>query len=291
MRKLRNLSIFGLAFAVLAVTLMPVSTAKASGFDYLYEPFDELNFQPVDPDAYWWVTNSGEEGGYPMLWNDLNGNGSSVSIEKQGRWNSYADLSLLTTTTEGYYTNAEISETPSGFAYNQGKWNPEYRHPVLLRTKVRWDGDFNTDGSGDAIGSSGVWLWNSPMDYMTYEFYPIDAMGISWNNDGSALVPGLNSLVMQQDWPVHVGTPTVSDMGNWLNFTMLWNEDANGNQSVQQWVNGQYLGKVDLAAPIDEGLAVQIWHDNQTYNYEGVLLETPVEDQSFQVDYLAIVQL
>lgn len=258
----------------------------------VYDDFEEILLKP-EADAYWWIINWFGDNTLPDgRVEDYCSNYSCVLADAQGN-NDFANLALYPNIVEGYYVNAEISEERTGYAYGDpAGWMPTWRHPVIVEARVKWDGDFNQDGSGDAIGTNGVWLWNSPPDLASGEFKPMVSMGFSWNNDDSAIAKGLAATVMRLGLPVGIRKPLFNvDMDDWVTLKMKWERDLLGTQTVHFWINGCWIGSELLQIPITEPLSFTIWHDNQTYGLLNTTFESPSVEQNFLVDYVDIQQL
>lgn len=280
-------SIIGISFVTLSLfaVVNPIAAATVTE-DSVYDNFSTLSLKP-DADAYWWVLNWGDD----LVNEGYYGDASSVTQVTEGS-TSYIDLKLTPDATPGYYTNAEVAELHTGYAYGEeAKWLPEYGSPVVVEARVRWVGDFNQDGSGDAVGTSGIWLWNSPADLTNGVFNPLTSMGFSWNNDDALYAKGLAGTVVRSSIPVSIKKPSFSvNMDGWVDLKMVWSEHWLGYQTVCFYVNGKYVGTDVLLIPITNPLSVEIWSDNQTYKLTGTTYENPTEDQSFQVDYVRVSQ-
>lgn len=293
--KKRILSVSSILFATLFILLgvtNPVSATAVVHSGYVFDDFEEILLKP-DPAAYWWVINwFGDDTLPDGRVEDYCSDYSCVLADQQGN-NDFANLALYPNIVEGHYVNAEISEERTGYAYNDpAGWMPTWRHPVVMETRVKWVGDFNQDGSGDAIGTNGVWLWNSPPDLASGEFKPMVSMGFSWNNDDSAIAKGLSATVMRLGLPVGIRKPLFNvDMDDWVTLKMQWERDLIGTQTVKFWINGCWIGSELLQIPITTPLSGTIWHDNQAYGLLQTTFASPTVEQNFLVDYLEIQQL
>ncbi len=109
---------------------------------------------------------------------------------------------------------------------------------------------FIRTGAGDAVGTSGIWLWNSPLEYATMTFHSPIALGFSWVSDGSSMAQGLNGVVMVQNIPVVVKKPAFDvNMEEWVTVKIEWAKDADGQQRVDFWINDQSIGGDSSADP------------------------------------------
>ncbi len=252
-----------------------------------FDDFDEVLLKP-DPKANWWIRNHADNS---IMEEQLCGDDSCIQVQQEDG-TSFAEFVLFPDQQPGDYTNAEMAELQSGYAYGEeGNWLPNVGQPVILEARVRWRGDFRQDGSGRAVGTSGIWLWNSPLEYATMTFHSPIALGFSWVSDGSSMAQGLNGVVMVQNIPVVVKKPAFDiNMGEWVTVKIEWAKDASGQQRVDFWINDQSIGGDTLPIPIDEALSLEVWHDNQAYKLMSIDFEDPVEEQAFQVDYLRVYQ-
>lgn len=273
---------------ILMLVLSAALPAQASYLDVLFDPFDDIPLRP-DPDAYWWVIIS-EGGG---LTEDYCGPVPAACLEEGGaggttfaRFALFPDESANT-----YYTNVDVAEKHTGYAYGEpARWSPSPGHPVILRARMRWSEQFNQTGTGGAVGTSGVVLWNSPFDYSTPENPLRDAtmIGIMFATDGTAFGQGLLLVVFEHSFPTAVFAPRWPvNMQDWVDFTMLWRETMGGQQLVTFLVNGQPVGAHHLAEPVDS-LSIEMWQDNQKFDFTGAIFESPTSDQFYDVDYISV---
>lgn len=284
-------------FMVLAslVALLPFSfglqaSEVSADSAFLFDSFYTLPIKP-DTNAKWWVINWGaDEFGYPLRVEDYCGSSSCVT-QKVVNGTTLVELSQTPDQVAGLYYNAELAELQTGFAYGQPtSWNPEPLKPVVLSTRVRWSENYKVDGSGNTVGSSGIWLWNSPADLVNGQFYPANAIGIQWVDDQSVFNQGLNLGVYTNSFPEWQVPVTNIDMSDWNNFTFIWSESFSGVQSLTAFVNGVYVGTTQLSTPLSD-LSVEIWNDNQRPTWEGVTYDQALEEQYMQVDYVSLFRI
>jgi hypothetical protein len=290
MKKLKFFTIVAVT-VVVSLSALPIKAQAAiTGQNFLLESFNQLRLKPA-VNGEWWVINNGDENGYPQRWEANCGDASCTTAERE-RGVSLARLKLTPDATPGFYTGTEISEYETGFAYGvPGKWVPTYGHPVIVSVRLKWSSNFNADGSGGAIGTSGFWLWNSPIDIPNQAINPQDGIGFNWIEQGSAMLPGLQASVLNYSYPVYSAVPTNPvNMQNWNLFTFIWSVDQNGVQSVTHLINTENLGTYNLDMPLGP-MSLTIWHDNQFPTWEGIEVHNPTSNQSMDVDLVTIARL
>jgi hypothetical protein len=258
---------------------------------YLFDNFFSLPNKATDPSANWYVIQTGN-GGQTY---DYVTPGSSSTLSGRGL-NKSAKLSVTPDDVVADYQNAELSDVNTGWVFgSELPWKPTMHHPVILNAKVKWGSNYNLDGSGGAVGSSGLWMWNVPVDYAGGELHPMDAFGINWATQGSAMGEGLNVMTLQSSWPVSMKSvaaelPTF-DMQEWNDLKIIWRQtNSAGAQEVKMYLNNTLVDTVALEYPMGS-LAVQMWNDNQLYSWEGPIMQDPVETQDFFVDNVRVLQL
>ena len=274
--KIVTTSIFLFFLAVVAVS------AEAGGS--LFDDFDTLISLP-NPAANFWVINCGDDGCLPRFEADA----AKVENLHVPTNLSFARLSVLPDTTEVTYNNAEIAELQTGVnPAALGRWLPTPSHPVVIETRVRWSDDYNQLGLG-AIGTSGVWLWNSPIN-TGGDDAPINSLGFSWSQVGSPLV-GLHAEVLRNNLIVFTAQVPPINMQDWNTFKIVW-EAANPvglTQRVSFYVNGELFGAT-TPFPALPALSLEIWNDNQLFTFAGALFLNPESPQEFDLDYISISQ-
>lgn len=253
----------------------------------VFDDFDEVLLKP-DPDARWWVRNLNDD---MILEEQLCAEDSCIRVQEENG-TSFVEFVLFPDEQPGGYTNAEMAEVQSGYAYGmEGVWKPEIGQPVVLEARVRWVGDFHPDGSGESVGTSGVWLWNSPPEFATKTFNPSTALGFSLASDENIFGVGLTGMVMIQNFPVLVKAPPFEvDVNGWTELRLEWATDLTGQQTANYWINDQFIGGGTLPVSISEALSLEMWHDNQAFQISGAIFQNPPEEQAFQVDYLRVYQ-
>ena len=135
------------------------------------------------------------------------------------------------------YHETALTEVNHGYSYGEDlRWSPTPGHPVTMIAKMRWSDAYNADGSGDFVGSSGIYLWNMPADYKTMTFHGAKAIGIDLVSDDTDVpyVVGLGVTVVDVAEPEPGGFPvympgditkipvTGVDIHEWFEFKMIW---------------------------------------------------------------------
>ena len=274
------------AFALSAVLVaMPVSASAQ-----LYDGFDELT--TVFEGGSWWVQNHGEvAGNYDLSYEEC-GSDTCVVAQSDGE-TTYVRLEQGTDHTAGYYYNAELSELQTGFSYGTPtQWNPEVGSPVVLEARVRFSENYKPDGSGDAVGSAGIWMWNSPLDFNTGEFLPQDAYGFSWVTNQSLLLPGYTFNIVNDSYPVAAMPILNVDMNDWNTYTLEWGVFPSGIQYVKGKVNGQMKFFRPVLDPLSN-LSREVWNDNQRVSMTetgeiSISYDQTTSTQSMDVDYISL---
>lgn len=281
---------------MLAVAVVGVSgrTAARAGVDEqrLSDGFKTIRQQPAGP---WYVINWGSEGGQPQRWEGREcGSDSCVRALSRGG-DRFARLSVTPSESPGFYVNAELAERSTGYAADEpGTWEPSPGHPILLEAEVRWSPNHEVDGGGGAQGSSGIWLWNSPVDLYAQGYADFQAIGLSWTSEGSAVLEGVEASVVRTTpygpLPVWSSAPRRPvDLQEWNEFGMLWSEDRSGRQTVRFSLNGESLGKASLEEPFG-ALSLELWSDNQVPTAQGIEYRNPTSEQAFDVDRIEVKQ-
>lgn len=262
----------------------------------VYDSFDSFTFRP-DPGSYWYLLNYGDA----QIWDDQYcGDATCFTLMNENN-TSFARMSLYPDSTPGFYNNVELAERNTGFASQEpGKWYPESNHPVVVEARVRWSEHYNNDGTG-AVGSNGVWLWNSPIfypdpnDLSNGVYGPTEAFGFSWSMENNAFIQGLAAGVVRGEAvPALVYTQPLPDvyMQDWVVLKMVWSKHQNNTQRIQFFVNGEEVGTHDVITPDLTPLTVEIWQDNQQFTLSsGTFFHSPEEEQYFDLDYVKVEKL
>lgn len=285
---------------------------------------------PMEGEPYWWtITSNGVfERGYnlecstqfPLDPSDpyslLVGGTECVTHEEEADGNGFMRMTVKPFVPLFYdeygelmeYHETALDDQPHGFSYYEpNRWEPTPGHPVILTTKVRWSDVYNADGSGDFLGSSGIYLWNMPADYPNNEFHEVRSMGLELISDDSAdaaeELVGLGVSVFKTDNPFYTSIEDMLvyreklysvDIHDWVGFKMEWSENQSGVQHVRFWVNDEFVGETDLPEPFP-ALGIEYWNDNYdmqpidgVHFYPGLGVITVQQD--FDTDFIKVMQ-
>ena len=270
---------------------------------YVYDDFKKVDIQLPGGDGnngngnnpYWWVINNGDGAQVYAGCAD-----ASCILAGHEQSTKFARLQLLHDTTPAVwdgteYNGTEISEYRTMYSSAlPGRWLPSYGLPVTVSASVRFSANYLQSGSGGALGTAGMWLWNSYPDPVAYA--PINAFGFNWVEQGAAGgLNGLQASALQDTVPVYSQAITTSqNMSVWHTWMFTWRADPSGNQSIQWWLDGTSLGQTALAVPFP-ALSLTFWNDNQfpTYLQDGqstVVMHNPTAEQDFDIDWVEIDQ-
>lgn len=211
--------------------------------------------------------------------------------------------------TSGEYHESALTEVNHGYSFYETKrWQASPSHPVTMIAKMRWSNIFNADGSGDFLGSSGIYLWNMPADYPNFTFHGVKAIGIDLLSDDSEMssLVGLGVTYVNLDEPAPgapiVYTPESSqkiqytnvNIHDWVEFKMVWSKETGEDEKVKFWINENYVGEFIMVEPLPS-LAVEAWNDNYVAidNGDGSFTLTVgmyTAQQDFDVDFIKVMQ-
>ena len=279
----------GLFLAValgVAVTLLQPAHASSSPLPSKLE--DNFNHTYLQPDvrAKWWIINWGEQNGQQAHVEDFCGPSSCYQLASEQR-DSYANLVLYPGNTPGYFVKVDVAEEHTGYpAEIVNAWQPVPGKPVVLETTVRWSANYKVNATGGALGSNGVWLWNSPYDNANYDpLPPMNAFGFNYcqANTFGGFLDGLKFNVVHNTTPITVlSAPAWLDMQQWNTFKFVWSVNPDGaTESIDIYINGGYFAS--MVVPFRLGkLSTEIWQDN-----EHAVLEA---DGSVHIDYRALTE-
>jgi hypothetical protein len=295
----RGLStVTGVAIVMLAVVAFGLpGSVKAFGNPWPLVDTFSYNFLKPHPLAKWWIINWGESGGTQGRFEDDEGPYSSFSIEQEG-WKRFARLTVKPQAVSGFYTNVDVAEEHTGFpAEIENEWAPTEHKDVVIEAKVRWSAGFNATGTGGAVGSSGVWLWNSPYDVANYDPFALNrSFGFNYNEAGSygGFLQGLTFNVIFDNNPIYVTSAGATlNMHDWNTLKSVWSLD-NGVESIEFFVNGTSVGSTQLPASLG-ALSTEIWNDNQHVVFDenglNLIFENLESDQHFDLDHFALYML
>lgn len=292
-----------------------VGTIDCERPNVVFDDFSDWEYRtpwyPGDPldaegEPYWWNVLNGVFGGEynvecstmgtECLWHETEGRNGFMRLEVS----PFGPFSY-----EGEYHDVSITEENHGFGYlEERRWEPDPGRPVIVHARVRWPEHYAADGSGEFIGSSGIYLWNYPADYAEGTFHEVRSIGLDILSDDSLIEErvGLGVTATYQQYPF-VYTPDVFvcseryfdvDVSDWFTFTMVWSENRRGEQTVRFWIDGHPLQRCDLPVAFPE-LGLEAWVDNYVIVpwEDGMLWVTTgeiSETQHFDVDYLGAYQ-
>ncbi|MFS8130351.1 MAG: hypothetical protein ACMG57_00065 [Candidatus Dojkabacteria bacterium] len=284
----------GMLFALL-IMVQPV--ALNANVTFIHDNFSSLYLKP-DTRAKWWLINWAGQNNQPVRTEDYCGLASCIKAMKEN-FSTFVRLSTFPGSQSGFFVNADMAELHTGFpSQGTGTWTPSYHHPIVLETRVRWGAQYKQDGTG-AVGSNGIWLWNSPYNFENYDpGATLSAIGFNWAEFDTAggYLGGLKVLALDGNFPVYINKPTHAvNLQSWTPFALIWSEDANGVQSVQYYLDGENLGTVQLPRRLTN-LSLETWNDNENgqIGADGSLSITYMDipsTQNFDVNEINLVQL
>jgi hypothetical protein len=269
----------------LVLLLLPVAAYAATATyssTLVFDDFDTLVPRP-DAGSYWYVINWGDFG--PTL--GYYGDSSSVTPESEGGV-TFARLSQHPDASPGNYANAELAERyfledPP----QDGNWAPAPGHPVVYEVRARWSDDYTTTG-GTAVGTSGFWLWNSPVTPIG--LIPTKSFGFMWSQPGTAYnLGGLTAVIIRgPQRPVPVFSQSISgvDMTDWNTYKVVWSSSPGPNETLTFYINDVEVAS-HVTTPLGN-LSVEIWNDNQLSNATTTTFQNPPSTQSIEIDYVLV---
>jgi len=307
----RRLAALGLAMMVPAfagVNALVVSAPAASasttdvvcGPPGLAEDFHQVTYKsPTDPmRPGMWFINYGNNQQYYDGTGAYAPAGESSSILRQTEGTTDFLRMQLTpdATFEGHYVDTEASELRTGYSYGSpcNDTEPTPGHPVQVTARMRCT--CAADGSGDHVGSWGLWLWNSYVDVPAGTIHPITAMGLNWVQDGGYFPPGLAATVLNQDNPLYfqpARLPLGLDLSGWHVYRFLWRTFGPFDQ-VTFFVDDAPAGVATIPRSVTPmgKLSLTIWHDNQVpmdpTTFPSTEVVNPTAAQNLDVDYVRV---
>jgi len=301
-----------LVLTIMAVmALAPVRSLSASILpsfinlttpNFLFDSFDgDGQMKYTSPDAYWYtITNDGFERNYDL---PCTSTGNSCISTGQAGGTDYVKMTVKPSvaTQSGLFQEAAVVEQKHGYVYFEPhRWSLENNKSVVFNGRMKWDGNFNADGSGNFRGSSGIFLWNLPADYVSGGLQKAKALGIILNsNHADPRVAGLGAIVYDQAYQYDfniasyvkfTAKKTDVNLQNWVDFKMIWSQNGSGVQTVYYWINNSYLGSYELPEPFPS-LAIEMWSDNQEPMDGYVNFAVQPTTTNFYVDYVTAVKL
>ncbi|HJR19291.1 MAG TPA: hypothetical protein VJ922_06190, partial [Actinomycetota bacterium] len=186
---------------------------------------------------------------------------------------------------------------------------PTLGRPVTLEARFRASSIYRADGSGDAIGSWGVWLWNAPVvfagdctprheDNCSVHSTVLDyfAFGFNWGEEGqfNGLMGGFRATAIDKALlPFYFPDLSRYDIHTWLTAKAVWAVNALGVQTLTFFVNDDLVGFTVVPIPMPP-LAIEIWQDNQlaSLGLGGLSIEygNPVAEQIFDLASITVSQ-
>lgn len=269
---------------LLLASTMLVTPVNALGFtnsNLLIENFNNFEIKAESEDAPLYGIVWGDEGRV-----EGRQNFPASIVDYQNQFNGYTGLTLSPADSNGEtFFLAELADINTGFDRpDTDYWYPENGGKVVLRARMKLSDDY---ANGTAVGSAGIWLWNSPFCFTCEQDYiPAESIGFSWNGFDSAL-PGFHLDVVQGNYPVYY-SPQDFDYTSWNNYKLVWMADEQGAQSVEYYINGDLVGSTDLTTPLSP-LNLEMWVDNQYYAYDGSIAYQSVPDeQQMLIDFVSV---
>jgi len=279
------------AFAAIGVFALALPIQVFAGNLKLKEKFNN-NF-----DETWYFVNFEDNNGVFSRNPGVECGVDACAELKHSQGDKYLRVSVNPSTTAGIYTNTDVSEVELGLptSFESGQWTATPGHPVVMKSKVRWNSAYNIDGSGSAVGTSGIILWNSAVS----EFGPMpeyDQIGFLWTSTRSlgGFLAGLTASAVVDLQPLAPLRPSSSeDINDWVDLKLVWSEDIAGVQSVEYFVNHTSIGITTLPVKL-QNLSVEIWNDNQepTFTPTGFSMQYPSPSvvQNFDVNKVVVEQ-
>jgi hypothetical protein len=255
------------------------------------------NFNNLD--SQWNFINFEEENGVQVIRPGLMcGTDACASLVKSGG-DKFMRIAVNPSTTPGFYTDTEVNQVALGdpaVTTDSGPFTATYGHPVTLEARIRWNNAYNYDGTGPAVGSSGVILWNSAVLPGTGPTSQYDAIGFSWVSDNTigGLVKGFTSLSYVNRQFAGISRPASPiNINEWIDVKLVWEENISQQQSVTYYANGELIATHMLPERL-KGLSVEMWNDNQepTFGPGGLVqvYSSPSIPQHFEIDKVSVKQ-
>lgn len=285
-------AVTGLLSAVFATSTLALSPVGGGLF---FEGFSTLRNKETNPNANVYIINQGNINGQGQgVVYDKVGDGTSVKLKTEGL-NRFARLAQHPTQTAGIYYNAEVAELRTGTAADEiGRWKPELFKPVILTSRIRFSDNYKLDGSGNAVGSAGIWLWNSPIDFEELSqgiYRPQIGIGLNYATGASALATGFNFSIIRDSFPVFSTPISGINPADWNVYTVKWEKTFSGAQKVTFYLNGEVKATETIADPLGN-LSLEVWNDNQYVTPEySIAFQQAVAEQNMDVDYISIFRL
>lgn len=279
--------------------------------NFLYEEFIILRDQEISNNPKWYTLAFGidptdgdglEENGTPYKeearssFNDY----AKVEIkrERDGRKiDSFARITIDEDAPEGIYSNVDITDVRlwTDTSLESGRFNVSDGESLTFKFKARYSDLYTENGVGDAVGTSGFYIWNAGYNELGLQFEELDAFGFQWLSDESLLgqLAGLRTGYWPSSTPAYSEPiPFEFDINDWFEMKVVWSQEA-GQQSAEYYLNDQLVGSTQFVRPIINA-SIEIWADNQTYNVNPdftpgpITYESPIEDQYVDIDRIVV---
>jgi hypothetical protein len=268
---------------VLVSLLIPVAVHAATSIfteTLVYDDFDTVESRPAEG-AYWYLINWTDFG--PVLGNY--GDSTSLTAEAEDGV-TYASLANHPDATPGNYASAELAERYFlADPPEEANWSPTPGHPIVYEVRARWSEVYV---NGSAVGTSGFWLWNSPVT--PFELLPTKSFGFIWSQEGTAFnMSGLNATVIRGPKvpvPVYSKPVTGIDITDWNTYKVVWSAGPGTNETLTFYVNDVEIGS-HITRPLGS-LSVEVWNDNQQSTTTGTTYHNPPTTQAMDIDYLRV---
>jgi len=284
--------------ALTLITLLsatPVSATALFNSTLHYDDFAHLYLKP-NPHAGWWINNF--LGGSRFEDWCSPGHQSCVSRVEENE-ERFARLTFSPSVeASNSFVEAAVSELRTYVVSGPtGIWSPSVGHPITVEAEVRWSEGYEKDASGDAVGTSGFWLWNSPYSPQNPNAISEEsAIGFTWTGKGTAfgLLEGLRAVVVYNSLPIAIDVPVLPldlDINNWNTYKIVWSVNVLGLQTVEFYINNSLVGIHALPVAFAP-LSINIWNDNQFVQYDAnglnITYKNPVRDQSIDINSISI---
>ena len=289
-----------------AIIAIPAIVMAASLFEDFSPP---LKFkQPGDPQRPGlWLINDGDFKNNSFQYYKRCGDSSCINRKEEEIDNvktNYLSMVMYHDETPGNYVNMEASELQTGYVFGQGyeDTRPEPGRPVTVSTRMRCS-SCNFDGSGDQIGSWGLWLWNSYPEIQPDGTFggnnPVNSIGFAWAQTGGVLPGGLSINIFKDNVPVYFVPlsyfmPPIN-LRDWHDYSFTWSIDSSNIESVAYYIDGALVGQTNIPGNMP-ALSQTIWHDNQLvtgFDQNGKPVSTlinPEIPQTLEIDFVSVSQ-
>lgn len=304
-----------LVSSAVALLLVLPTTTFAGGNKLKYKDKFKDPIGVVDtskPWDYWYETliSADSQGFYKQenIGQSLECNNAACITQHKIKGDEFVRLALNPQQYPGNVNIAQLSEQRDAFSYDsQHPWFPTTDHPVTMETKMRFSPNFHADGTGGAIGTTIVELWNAPDYYLDptanisrdnsgfrTHFENTFVMGFTWTDPATlgGLFKGFKATVTNQP-----GLPTASfDLSNvnindWFTGKIVWSVDNVGAQTIKFYIDNVLVGQNSPTIPFPP-LTVNFIQDNAqvTVGPTGIVYvrANPTASQYLDIDEFSI---